>query len=68
MQEVLMARSLTRARPSQSTLFQAPQPRPQFQTFPQDIQDKTIRLLARLLCLRADRMLVSGEAREGRHE
>jgi len=63
-----MPRSLTRVRLSQPTLFQAPQPRPRFQTFPQEIQDKTIRLLARLLRLQADPMLVSGEGQEARHE
>jgi hypothetical protein len=35
---------------------------------PRDIQDRTIRLLARLLRLQADQTLISGEAREGRHE
>jgi hypothetical protein len=63
-----MPRSLTRARLSQPTLFHPPHPRPRFQTFPPDIQDKAIRLLARLLRLQAERMLVAGEAREGRDE
>ena len=63
-----MPRSLTRARLSQPTLFHPPQPRPRFQALPQDIQDRAIRLLARLLRLQADRMLVSGEAQEARHE
>jgi hypothetical protein len=55
-------------RPSQPTLFHPPPARPHFQTLPQDLQDRTIRLLARLLRLQADQMPVSGEAREARHE
>jgi hypothetical protein len=50
-----------RARFKQATLFQAPRARPRFQTLPQDIQDKTIRLLARLLRLQADQMLAAGK-------
>jgi hypothetical protein len=42
--------------------------RPPFQTLPQDIQERTIRLLARLLLLRADQLRVSGEAEEAHHE
>ena len=63
-----MPQSRTRARLSQPTLFQPPQSRPPFQALPQEIQDKTIRLLARLLRLQADRMLMAGEAREAHHE
>jgi hypothetical protein len=63
-----MPQSRTRTRLSQPTLFHPPQPRPPFQGLPQDIQDKTIRLLARLLRLRADRLLVAGETPEARHE
>jgi hypothetical protein len=63
-----MPRSIPRARLSQPTLFHPPHPRPRFQTLPQDVQDKAIRLLARLLRLQAAQTLVSGEAREARHE
>jgi hypothetical protein len=63
-----MRQSRTRARLSQPTLFHPPQPRPDFQAFPQEIQDKTIRLLARLLRLSADRRLVAEETPEARHE
>jgi hypothetical protein len=63
-----MPRALTRARLSQPTLFHPPQPRLQFQALPEDIQDKAIRLLARLLRRQADQPLVSGEAREARDE
>jgi hypothetical protein len=63
-----MPRSRHGARLSQPTLFHPSPPRPQFQTLPQDIQERAIRLLARLLRLQADQMLVSGEAREARHE
>jgi hypothetical protein len=45
-------------------LFQAPHTRPRFQALPQDIQDKTIRLLAQLLRLQADQMLAAGKGLE----
>ena len=63
-----MPQARTRARHSQPTLFHPAQSRPHFQGFPPDVQDKTIRLLARLLRLRADRMLVAGETQEAHHE
>ena len=44
-----MPRSVNRPRFSQPTLFHPPHRRPSFQTFPPEIQEKTIRLLARLL-------------------
>jgi hypothetical protein len=52
----------------QPTLFHPLAPRPRFRTFPPDIRDKTIRLLARLLRLQVDQTLAPGEAREARHE
>jgi hypothetical protein len=58
-----MPRAVNRARLSQPTLFHPPDPRPPFQTLPRDIQEKTMRLLARLLRLQADQTLASGEAR-----
>ena len=64
-----MPRSQTGARLSQSMIFHPPQPRPHFHSFPPDIQDKTIRLLARLLRLSVDRLNVAGEpTQEARHE
>jgi hypothetical protein len=57
-----------RARFTQMKLFHAPHTRPRFQTLPQDIQDKAIRLLARLLRLQADQMLAAGKGLESRHE
>jgi hypothetical protein len=63
-----MPQSRTRAQLSQPTLFHPPQSRPRFQALPQEIQDKTVRLLARLLRLQADRMLAAGAAQEARHE
>jgi hypothetical protein len=45
-----------------------PPPRPHFQMLPPDIQERTIRLLARLLRRQADQPLVSGEALEARDE
>ena len=53
---------------SQPTLFHPPPRRPHFQRLPPDIQERTIRLLARLLRRQADQPLVSGEAREARDE
>jgi hypothetical protein len=50
------------------TLFHPPPPRPHFQRLPPDIQERTIRLLARLLRRQADQPLVSGEAWEARDE
>jgi hypothetical protein len=46
----------------------SPAPSPPFQMLPADIQERTIRLLARLLRRHADQLLVSGEAREARDE
>lgn len=63
-----MLQSRTRARLSQPTLFHPPQSRPRFQDLPPEIQDKTIRLLARLLRLQADRLRLAEKAQEERHE
>jgi len=63
-----MLQSRTRARFSQPTLFHPPQSRPRFQDLTREIQDKTIRLLARLLRLQADRLGLAEEAQEERHE
>ena len=63
-----MPRARRRFRVSQPTLFYPPTPRPHFQTLPQDLQERTIRLLARLLHLPANEIRVSDEAREVRHE
>jgi hypothetical protein len=63
-----MPRPRRRFRASQPTLFQPSLPRPQFQMLPPDIQERTIRLLARLLRLQADQSLVAGKTREARDE
>ena len=63
-----MPRARGRFRVSQPTLFHPSPPRPHFQRLPPDIQERTIRLLARLLHRHADRPLGSGEAREARDE
>jgi hypothetical protein len=63
-QEVLMPRSVNRPRLAQPTLFHPLPPRPSFRTLPPDIQEKTIRLLARLLRLHAARGLTAGPTRE----
>jgi hypothetical protein len=58
-----MPRAVNRVRLSQPTLFHPPDSRPPFQTLPRDIQEKTMRLLARLLRLQAEQTLAAGEAR-----
>ena len=63
-----MPRARGRFRVSQPTLFHPPPPRPQFQRLPPDIQERTIRLLARLLRRQADQALVSGDGQEARDE
>jgi len=63
-----MRPSKCRPRVSQPTLFHPPPLRPSFQRLPSDIQDKTIRVLARLLRRHADQTRPVGEAREARHE
>jgi hypothetical protein len=62
-----MPRSGRRPRLSQPSLFHCPPlPPPPFQTLPVDIQDKTIRLLARLLRVHVD--APRAEVSEGDHE
>jgi hypothetical protein len=63
-----MPEASRRFRVSQPTLFHLPPLRPHFQMLPPDIQERTIRLLARLLRRQADQPLVSGEPREARDE
>jgi hypothetical protein len=63
-----MLRSVNPPRLSQPTLFHPPLSRPSFQTLSPDIQEKTIRLLARLLRLHVDRVLASGQGQEAGHE
>jgi hypothetical protein len=63
-----MPRSSRQLRVSQPTLFHPPPSRPHFQMLPQDIQDRAIRLLARLLRLQVDQLRVSDEALEAHHE
>jgi hypothetical protein len=63
-----MPRASRRFRVSQPTLFHPPPLRPHFQRLPPDIQERTIRLLARLLRWQADQPVVSSEPREARDE
>jgi hypothetical protein len=63
-----MPRASRRFRVSQPTLFHPPPLRPHFQRLPPDIQERTIRLLARLLRWQADQSLVSSEPQEARDE
>ena len=63
-----MQRLLNRLRFSQPTLFHPPHPRPSFQTLPPEIQETTIRLLARLLRLHVDRVFAAGVAQEAGDE
>ena len=61
-----MPRSVHRTRRLQPSLFHPVPPRPEFHTLPPEIQDKTIRLLARLLRLEIE--LRTGKPRETNHE
>jgi hypothetical protein len=63
-----MPRTSRGFRVSQPTLFHPAPPRPHFQRLPPDIQERAIRLLARLLRQQADQPRVYGEAREARDE
>lgn len=65
-----MPQFLRRARVWEPTLFHShPQPmRPDFQTLPHDLQQKTIRLLARLLRLHAEQRRVADARQEAGHE
>jgi hypothetical protein len=63
-----MPRASRRFRVSQPTLFHPPPLRPHFQMLPPDIQERTIRLLARLLRWQAEQPLVASEPREARDE
>jgi hypothetical protein len=63
-----MQRLLNRPRLSQPTLFHPPQSRPSFQTLPPEVQEKTIRLLARLLRVHVDQGLASSQTPEAGHE
>jgi hypothetical protein len=63
-----MPRTRGQIRVSQPTLFHPPPPRPHFQTLRPDIQERTIRLLARLLRRQADKPRVADEALEARDE
>jgi hypothetical protein len=63
-----MPRSVIPPRLSQLTLFCPPASRPSFQTLPPEIQEKTIRLLARLLRGHVDGVVAAGPVREAHHE
>jgi hypothetical protein len=63
-----MRRSVIPPRLSQPTLFRPPASRPSFQTFPPEIQQKTIRLLARLLRGHVDGVVAAGLTREAHDE
>jgi hypothetical protein len=63
-----MPRARRRFGISQPTLFHPPPPCPHFQMLPSDIQERTIRLLARLLGRHADPPRVCGEAQEAHDE
>jgi hypothetical protein len=64
-----MPRSVNRRRLSEPTLFDPPHRHPSLQTFPPDIQEKTIRSLAALLRGHVCRGVAAvDEAREARDE
>jgi len=63
-----MVRSAIPPKLSQPTLFRPPASRPSFQTLPSEIQEKTIRLLARLLRGHVDGVGVAELTREAHDE
>jgi hypothetical protein len=63
-----MRRSVIPPRVSQPTLFRPVPPCPTFQTMAQEIQAKTIRLLARLLREHVDHAATAGSVQEARDE
>lgn len=63
-----MPRPSHQLRVSQPTLFHPLPLGPHFQMLPKDVQDRAIRLLARLLRLQGDQLRLSAEAEEVRDE
>ena len=63
-----MVRSAIPQKLSQPTLFRPPASRPSFQTLPSEIQEKTIRLLARLLRGHVDGVVAAELTREAHDE
>ena len=63
-----MRPSRRRSRISQPSLCHPPPLCPSFQRLPSDIQEKTIRVLARLLRLHADQTRPADKACEAHHE
>jgi hypothetical protein len=63
-----MVRSAIPPKLSQPTLFRPPASRPSFQTLPSEIQEKTIRLLARLLRGHVDGVVTAELTREAHDE
>ena len=63
-----MRRSVSPPRLSQLSLFRPPASRPSFQTLPSEIQEKTIRLLARLLRGHVDGVVAADLTREAHDE
>jgi hypothetical protein len=67
-EEVLMRRSPSRPCVPQLSLFHPPSPSPPWATFPREIQEQTVRLLARLLRKHRDRVVAVGRRREAGDE
>jgi hypothetical protein len=63
-----MPTSRSRSRVAQFQLFHPPHPSPCWQGLPQEIQETTVRLLARLLRGHLRRVLVSGKGKEAGNE
>jgi hypothetical protein len=67
-EEVLMQKSRSRSRVAQFQLFRPPQPSPSWPELPEEVQQKTLRLLAQLLREYRERV-PTAESRQGvRHE
>jgi len=63
-----MPRSRSRSRVTQFQLFHPPRRSPFWQGLPPEIQQTTLKLLARLLREHGRRVLASGQGKEAKHE
>ena len=67
-EEVLMRPSLSSPCVLQPSLFHPPSPSPPWATFPREIREQTVRLLARLLRKHRDGVVAAGRHREAGDE
>jgi hypothetical protein len=67
-EEVLMRPSPRSSRVPQLSLFHPPSPSPRWATFPREVREQAVRLLARLLREHRDGVGVAGRGPEAGHE